>query len=57
MLVETPYHVIPSFDVATVIIPEPTDIHRFPSHEIPDPPLLNILVLVETVVHDIPSVE
>ena len=58
MLVATPYHVIPSFDVAILFaVPSPTAIQRFPSHEISFPPPLKILVLVEILVHVIPSGE
>ena len=39
------------------MVPSPIAIQRFPSHVISFPPPLKILVLVEIIVHVIPSVE
>jgi hypothetical protein len=57
VLVATPYHVIPSCDVATVFNPDPTAIQRFPSHDTSYPPDEKIPILVDIPVHEIPSVE
>jgi hypothetical protein len=57
VLVATPYHVIPSFEVATEYeFPCPTAIHRFPSQQTPRP-FENILMLVDIPVQLIPSYE